>query len=117
MTAYHRRKGPSFERLIADYLKEHGFPFADRRVKTGARDTGDVGGVHVYDRRVVIEAKNYGGRLEPSTWLKEAQLEAANDQAAIGVVVAKRRGTTEPGRQYVLMELADLVFLLTENRP
>jgi hypothetical protein len=105
------------ERLVADYFKENGFPFADRRVKTGARDTGDVGGVHVHDRRLAIEVKNYGGRLEPSAWLKEAQVEAANDHAAIGLVIATRRGTTDPGRQYVLMELADLLFLINGTRP
>lgn len=105
------------ERLVADYFRDNGFPFADRRVKTGAKDTGDVGGVHVHDQRLAIEVKNYGGKLEPSTWLKEAQVEAVNDQAAVGLVVAKRRGTTDPGRQYVLMELADLLFLINGKRP
>jgi hypothetical protein len=99
------------------YDEAHGFPFADRRVKTGAKDTGDIGGVHVHDQPVAIEVKNYGGRLEPSTWLKEAQVEAVNADAAIGVVVAKRRGTTEPGHQYVLLELRDLVFLMTGKFP
>ena len=32
--------------------------------------------------------------------------------AAVGVVVAKRRGTTAPGAQYVLMTVDDLVTLL-----
>jgi hypothetical protein len=105
------------ERMVADYFRDNGFPFADRRVKTGAKDTGDVGGVHVHDRRLAIEVKNYGGKLEPSTWLKEAQIEAANDQAAAGLVVAKRRGTTDPGKQYVLMELADLLFLINGHHP
>ena len=39
------------------------------------------------------------------------------DKAAVGLVVAKRRGVTDPGRQYVLMELADLLFLITGKRP
>jgi hypothetical protein len=117
MTAYHRAKGSSFERLVADYFKANGFPFADRRVKNGAKDRGDVGGVHAHGQGVVIEAKNYGGRLEPSTWLKEAQVEAENDGAAIGVVVAKRRGTTTPEDQFVIMELRDFVFLLAGTRP
>lgn len=105
------------ERLVADYLRDNGFPFADRRVKTGALDKGDVGGVHVHDRRVVVEVKNYAGKLEPSTWLREAAVEAVNDDAGVGVVVAKRRGVSDPGQQYVLMDLASLVFLLTGKRP
>jgi hypothetical protein len=113
VTAYHRQKGSSFERLVADYLKGNGFPFADRRVKSGAKDRGDIGGVHVHGQPIVFEAKNYGGRIQPGPWLKEAQIEAENDGAAIGVVVAKRRGTAKPEDQFVIMELRDLVFLLT----
>lgn len=113
MTAYHRAKGSSFERMVADFLKAKGFPYADRRVKNGSKDRGDIGGVHVHGQSVVIEAKNYGGRLQPGPWLKEAQVEAGNDGSPIGVVVAKRRGTAKPEDQFVLMELRDFVFLLT----
>lgn len=42
----------------------------------------------------------------------EAQTEAENDQAALGVVIAKRRGTTDPGQQFVLMTVEDLTKLL-----
>jgi hypothetical protein len=37
--------------------------------------------------------------------------------ADVGLVVAKRRGTADPGDQYVLMTLRDLVALLTGERP
>jgi len=109
--------GANHERSIADYFKVNGFPFADRRVKSGSNDRGDVGGVMVHGQRVVLEAKNYGGRLLPGPWLKEAQKEAENDGAPIGIVIAKRRGTTKPEDQFVLMELRDLVYLLTGNEP
>ncbi|RJU01993.1 hypothetical protein D6T65_05070 [Arthrobacter frigidicola] len=107
--------GASFERLVADAFVAGGFRFADRRVKTGAKDTGDVGGVHLGEHRVVVEAKDYGGRLEPSTWLREAAVEAENDGALLGVVVAKRRGTRAPEDQYVLMTLGDLIALLKQG--
>lgn len=32
--------GSSMERLVAYYFKENGFPFADRRVKTGGHASG-----------------------------------------------------------------------------
>lgn len=115
MTAYHRSKGSSFERMVADFLAANGFPFADRRVKSGAKDKGDIGGVMAHGQRVVLEAKNYGGRLQAGPWLKEAQTEAKNDGAPIGIVIAKRRGTAKPEDQFVLMELRDLVYLLTGN--
>lgn len=50
MSAYHRQKGSTFERLTADYLKANGFPFADRRVKSGNKDKGDIGGVMAHGR-------------------------------------------------------------------
>lgn len=105
--------GARFERVVADFLATHLDDRIDRRVKTGAADKGDIGGVRLPDgRKVVIEAKDYGGRLQASTWLTEAQTEATNDDAALGVVVAKRRGTTNPADQFVLMTVADLTTLL-----
>ncbi|WP_275414160.1 hypothetical protein [Corynebacterium kroppenstedtii] len=35
----------------------------------------------------------------------------------VGIVVAKCRGTTNPGAQYVLMTLNDLVALIRGDRP
>ena len=116
MSAYHRRKGSSFERLIADYFKANGFPFADRRVKTGAKDRGDVGGVHVHGQPVVLEAKNTS-RTELGTWAGEAEVERLNDDALVGVVVHKRHGKGKPGDQWVTMTVDDFVAVLTGNRP
>ena len=116
MTAHHRQKGSTFERQIADYLAAHLDDRIDRRVKTGAKDKGDIGGVRHMGERVVIEAKNYGGRLLAGPWLNEAETERGNDDANAGLVVAKRRGTTKPEDQYVLMTLGDLVALMTGNR-
>lgn len=85
----------------------------ERRRQSGSKDRGDVTGVRtVLGERVVIEVKDYGGRLMPGPWVDEARVEAGNDDAAVAVVVAKRRGTTKPEDQLVLMTLADLVVLL-----
>lgn len=108
--------GARFERLIADHLAATVDDRIDRRVRTGAKDTGDIGGLRTPDgRRLVIECKDYGGKLQPATWITEAHTEAANDQAAAGIVIAKRRGTTNPKDQWVLMTLSDLTTLLTEK--
>jgi uncharacterized protein (DUF2147 family) len=110
--------GSSFERLIADHLQLWVDDRIDRRVKTGAADKGDIGGVRTLTGgRVVIECKDYGGRLEPGTWMNEADAERFNDGAQVGLVVAKRRGTRDPGRQWVLMTVNDLIGLLADERP
>lgn len=89
----------------------------ERRAKSGAKDRGDIANVRTaLGERVVIECKDYGGRLMPGPWIQEAHTEAGNDDAAVGVVVAKRRGTTRPGEQWVLMTLDDLAVLLGGKR-
>ena len=108
-----KQAGSSFERLIADWFKGQGFPFADRRVKRGNLDTGDIGGVHFGPHQLVFEAKDYGGKLELPSWIKEAKAEASNAGALIGVVVAKRRGTKKPQDQYVILTLEDFTTLIT----
>jgi len=113
-----KKAGASFERRIADHLAAVlEDDRIDRRVKSGANDRGDIGGVRVHGQRLVIETKNYGGRLMPGPWIAEAQTEAGNDDALAGIVIAKRRGTTRPGAQYVLMTVDELTTLLTGHKP
>ena len=108
-----KQAGARFERVVADHLAEHLDDRIDRRVKTGASDKGDIASVRDRDgNRVVVEVKDYGGRILPAEWIREAQIERDNDGAVIGVVVAKRKGTTAPGQQWCLMTVDDLVHLL-----
>lgn len=106
--------GSWFERLIADHLaKALDDDRIDRRVKNGSKDRGDIGGVRHMGQRLVIECKDYGGQLKPGPWIAEAEVERCNDDAGVGLVVAKRRGTRAPGEQFVLLTVADLVALMT----
>ena len=109
--------GATHERAIADYLALHVDDRIDRRVKTGAKDCGDIGGVRVLGNRIVLECKDYGGRILAAEWIHEAEVEAGNDDAAAGIVIAKRRGTTVPGAQWVLMDVDSLITLITGTRP
>lgn len=111
-----KQAGASFERSIADDLAAKVDDRIDRRVKTGAADKGDIAGLRVHGRRVVLECKDYGGRILAAEWLREAETERANDGALAGVVVAKRRGTRAPGQQYVLMTIDNLVALINGDR-
>lgn len=109
-----KRAGAAFERAIADYLKETlGDDSIDRQVKTGSRDLGDIRGVtDAHGNPIAVECKDYGGRLHPSTWIREAHTEAANKNANTGIIIAKRRGTTRPGDQWVITTLEDLTRLI-----
>lgn len=111
-----RQAGARFERAVADYLATHVDDRIDRRAKTGAKDRGDIGGLRHMGQRVVIEAKDTS-RWTPGAWLEEADIERGNDDAGVGLVIAKRRGHGDPGDQIVMLTLADLVSLLTGSRP
>ncbi len=111
-----RAAGQRFETLIATYLNTHVDDRIERRRMSGVNDRGDISGLRHMGQRIVVECKDYGGRLMPGPWVEEAEVERLNDSAGVGLVVAKRRGTTTPGDQFVLMTLADLVALLTGSR-
>jgi hypothetical protein len=112
-----KNAGTSFETLIASYLALHVDDRIERRAKSGAKDRGDISGLRVLGNRVVVEAKDYGGRMLPGTWVEEAAVEAGNDDAAAGIVAIKRKGTRAAGDQFVLMTVDDLVTLITGDRP
>lgn len=109
-----KKAGAFFERLVAEFLSiALGSDFIERRRLAGANDKGDIAGVRTRDgRRVVIEVKDHAGRYEVGPWLKEAERERLNDGASVAMVVAKRRGTTDPSEQVVFMTLADAAKLL-----
>lgn len=110
--------GTRFERSVADYLAATLDDRIDRRVKTGNKDCGDIGGVRrsPCGSRIAIECKDTS-KIDLPQWTREAATEAANDGALLGVVVHKRHGVTNPAQQWVSMTLGDLVAILSGQRP
>ena len=110
-----KAKGSNHERSIANYLAENWSRFIDRRVKTGAKDKGDIANFYLgkngNGREVVVECKNEA-KFSLSTWVKEAQAEAINAGAVAGIVVAKRPRTAYPEEQYVILTLGDFLNIL-----
>lgn len=115
-----KQAGSSFERLIADYLALHVDDRIDRRVKTGAKDRGDIAGIRLSPAlrggRVVAEVKNCA-KIALGPWATEAAIERGNDDAVAGVVIHKRHGVGSPGLQWVTMTVDNFAALLTGERP
>lgn len=108
-----KQAGTQMERLVAEFLS---FRLADdrieRRAKNGSNDRGDVTGVKtITGARVVIEVKNTHRDNLPA-WIREAAIEAGNDDAPIGVVAHKKHGSANPADQYVSMTLETFARLL-----
>jgi hypothetical protein len=119
------RKGAEFERQTADYWRDNWDDRIDRRVRTGAKDKGDLANVRIRGHRIVVECKDEGNKKKTAPtggvlpprynlpgWIGEAQVEAENDGALCGIVVAKRRGKGQPEDQFVILTQGDFLRLL-----
>lgn len=115
MSHYHRQKGSTFERLIADYLAAKIDDRIDRRVKNGAKDRGDIAGLRHLGQRIVLECKNTA-KMALAGWAAEAEAERQNDDALAGVIIHKRHGKGRPEDQWVTLTLGELVALINGNR-
>lgn len=102
-----KQKGTSAETAVVTYLRDNGFPQAERRALSGGKDKGDVAGV--IDN--VIEVKNCARDGLPG-WVDEAEVEKVNANAKYGVVWAKRRGKGSPGAWFVTMTGEQYVQIL-----
>lgn len=110
-----KKAGTSFERLIADYLNTHVDDRIDRQIRLGAKDVGDIAGLRMWGKPVVIECKNVTV-LNLPRWADEAEIERGNADALAGVVAHKRHGNAQPQDQWVTMTLGDFVALITGDR-
>lgn len=104
-----KAKGTSAETAVVKYLREHGFPYAERRALHGTADKGDITGCGP----IVFEVKNHKA-LDFSGWLKELADEMRNAGVDVGAVIAKKRGTTDVGEWYAVMPVHLLLPLLKE---
>ncbi len=52
--------------------------------------------------------------MKLSAWLKELEVEMANDKAETGVVIHKKTGTLDVGKWYATMPVAEWFKLLEE---
>ena len=102
-----KAKGTAAESAVVAYLRDHGWPNVERRAGRGELDAGDIAGLE----GVVVEVKNHA-RLELAAWLDEAVRERTNARATIGVVIHKRKGTTDVGQWYCTMTTREFAVML-----
>lgn len=112
-----KKAGTAFESLIATALR---VALGDNRIQRAPRwgsvDKGDIVNVTINGKPLVIETKDVATQSLPK-WTREAKVEAVNANALAGLVVHKRRGTTDPMRQWVTCTVAELVALITGEHP
>ena len=115
-----RAKGTTAETALTKWFRLHGFPGADRQPLRGNRDCGDL----TLCPGIVIEVKNHNGAVglgQPpaamlARWMNETETERDNAGAAYCPLIVKRAGTTDPGRWWVYVTIADFL-MLSDGRP
>ncbi|NUR80764.1 MAG: hypothetical protein HOQ21_10010 [Dermatophilaceae bacterium] len=118
--AANRDKGARAERAVVSWLRENGFPGAERAVRTGyksgnrtAIDPGDITGTpglvwQITDRADADEPAVIERRMQ------ETERQRIHANAAYGFFVVKRRGFADPGRWWVWMP-ADVIATLVNG--
>ena len=104
-----KAKGTAAETAVVNWLVERGRKHVERRSLNGSNDRGDIAGIP----GVVLEIKNHA-RMELSQWLSELEVEMINDKADTGVVIHKKKGTTDVGLWYATMPVNVWYELLGE---
>ena len=101
-----KAKGSAFERIIANYLAER---MPCERIPAGATlDRGDL-----WTEAAAIQVKNCR-TLSLGAWLRDAVEQQRNAGKRLHALVVKRKGTTDPAEQFVVMSLEQFRELLAE---
>jgi len=106
VTTPQKAKGSQWERDIAKYFNERGYPDVERRYGAGATlDKGDINGVV----DTVVEAKNVA-KITLSSIMDEALIEQKNAKKRFGIGIIKRRNKNVK-EAYVVMTLEQWIDL------
>lgn len=105
-----RAKGTAAESAVVEFLSLQ-WPYVERRALSGSNDRGDIAGIP----GVVFEVKA-AARLEIPAWLRELEVEIANDDAQTGLLIVKPRGvgTKRVGEWWAIQRLDRAAWLLKE---
>ena len=109
MSTPEKQKGDRAERAVVEWLHSLGFTKA-HRIRAGSPD--DVGDIELGLPGVVIEVKDRG-KIDLPAWIRKLGIQKANKDAALGVIVVKKRGSSDPFEWSYVIDAATLVNILT----
>jgi Holliday junction resolvase len=115
MTNPSKQKGTAAESAVVEYLRSHGYYWAERRALNGVYDQGDIAGINGW----IIEVKSQRTYNIPA-WLRELAVEVENAEKHSsyphplqGVLIVKPNGvgTSRVGDWWAIMPVADWLDL------
>lgn len=115
MSAKSTNVGKQTEQMVARWLRDHGYPHAERTVRTGYRttartlaDAGDIDGCP----GLCVQCKSLrpADRAERAVegWLAETEAQRQQTGADLGLLIVRRWGTTDVGRWWAFLRLDTL---------
>lgn len=110
MSNPNKARGTRFESATVEVLRATGIATARLRRQAGAKDEGDIEGVHPF----TIECKDEA-RLDFSGYLAQAKAEANNAGGDFAVAVVKRRGRNA-SHAYAVTDLDTLARIMARLR-
>jgi hypothetical protein len=118
MTISDVRVGKDTEQRVARWLRDNGYPHADRRVKTGyttaqrtVADAGDIEGTPGIVWQVKSLRPTERMEREVRGWLIETEQQRQAANAHAGVLVVRRWGGTDVGRWWAFFPAGSFVHL------
>lgn len=109
MTNRSKAKGDAAERAVVSWLRANGFPRAERVRAGWAQDRGDID--NIPGACIEVKAEQ---RIDLPAYMRQLAGEIATSRARTGVVIVKRRGTTDVGDWYACAPVRTWVELLKE---
>lgn len=118
-----RAKGATAERHLVAWLRGHGWPGAERAVRTGYRtttrigaDPGDITGTP----GLVWQVKNRSDFDQPAVLagaLAETEVQRVAENADYGLLIQRRTGHADPGQWWAWLRLGALVSMARHEPP
>jgi Holliday junction resolvase len=111
MTSPEKQKGDRAERAVVDFLRSKGIEA--HRIRAGSPD--DIGDIEIHPD-IVVEVKDRG-KLDLPAWLRNLAVQKANKDAAFGVVIVKKRGSSDPLEWAYILDAATFLNLWKRIAP
>ena len=92
--------GTKLETAVVRWMREHGWPFARRLAKEGAKDKGDVTLGDGLPLTIECKARK---KFDLAEAIRELEAEMQNAGVPFGYAILKKRGTTDVGKYYAVL--------------
>lgn len=119
MTNRPKAIGTAAESAVARFLRENGFPYAERRALRGTEDAGDITGTPGVCWEVKGgQAAKFPGDGQVDKWLRDTDTETDNAGADLGILVMQRGGygPTRCGSWWAVVRIGSLVPSIPAGR-